>query len=395
MNIAIWNIEKFTDARLLDQIITTDTLFGGRTTTKYDRAPLLAYMQEVFTGNNTLAFMPEVFAVLEVLVDTNLALGAPPKKGGSGANGLLELLKLIKKWTKNDSWHLVPPLKRNPVAVKGVKTAQSEVVGVFYDKSEVKFRGPYAWIAGQSQAPGAGASAAYPHPWNKADITDGTKLAGQVRYYDSTRTEITFPSLNHRRPFLVDFDELKGSQRHIRCAFMHTSPGFHIGGTQAMAEIDELSGDAVGDPDICVCGGDFNVNDYSTAVATKSYKPLYSKRYKKVLTPKVNHSTHYYPKRKAKPSNRFEYMQEELIDNFLVRYRTKTAAKKAKYSGYSIDIVYPSPAPPFIPTLQDKLSRYPKFKKGDKPGPAALFRQWENFFHIRRCSDHTAIFLTI
>jgi len=394
MKILIWNVKNFTISRLTTTQVKKEGKFTTQKVAIYP-ANVLAYFQEVFTGGAANAFQPEVIALLEVLTG-NDPLGTLLPADSTGAQGLFRLLKLTKQWTANTNWRLVPPLKMNPDKPLGndQRWAQNEVVGVLYDSTRVTFEGPNNWHAGQSQPPPAvgelygGATS----PWRKAKITGATTKAGIVDFYDKDTHAIEFDDYHHRHPFLIDMKETYGTQRLVRMALMHTSPGYAEGGTREMAKITQLT--PAPPPRVVVCGGDFNVNDWNTASARYSYKPLQDVRFRKQLKMKDDFSTHYRPPPEAEPKNWTGYLQHQLIDNFLIRWQTTTEANKAKYNKATVDVVTPFPDPPYRTTMAIPLTGFAAFT-GQDPGPVARFRQWPNFWHVRYTSDHTPIYLDI
>lgn len=394
MKLLVWNVEKFTIKRLTNTTIKKEGKFTTRKVT-VDPARVEAYFQEVFVGGALGAYRPEVIAILEVQTG-NEALGALLPSGSTGAHGLFRLLKLLKQWTANPNWRLVPPLKLNPMKPMGSddRWAANEVIGVYYDSSRISFEGPNVWKNGQSQEPplvgqlyGAAGS-----PWRNATITGATTKAGIVDYYDKDAQAIAFDDYRHRHPFLVDMQETYGSQRLVRLLFMHTSPGYHEGGTREMGKITQLT--PAPPPRIVVCAGDFNVNEWNTGSSRYSYRPLLNRKFRKQLNKDANYSSHYRPVWEAEPKNWTGYLQHQLIDNFLVRMQTTTEANKQKYEKATVDVVTPDPNPPYRPTLADPLATYPTFV-GQTPGPVGRFRQWQNFWHVRSTSDHTPIYLDI
>ncbi|MEO8381653.1 MAG: hypothetical protein ABI779_18470 [Acidobacteriota bacterium] len=395
MKVLIWNVEKFTISRLTNTTIRKEGQFTSRKVT-VEPARVESYFQEVFTGGGDADYTPEVIAILELLTPKD-PLGTLLGEGTAGAQGMFRLLKLIKQWTHNPAWRLVPPLKLNPKKPVGLdaKWAQNEAIGILYDSSRVAFRGPNVWNNNQSLGP---AVAGQPYGaagsvWRKVAITGGTTNAGIVQYYDQAGTAIRFDDYHHRRPFLVDMQETYGTQRLIRLVFMHTSPGFHEGGTREMAKMTQLQPGTAGPP-IVLCGGDFNVNDYDVASSVYSYRPLYDLRFRKRLTKEIDYSTHYRPVSEAEPGGWTKYQKHQLIDNILIRHQTKTAAKNQKYTSAAIDVVTPFPHPPYDTVMDIKLADYPTYQ-GQNPGPVGRFRQWPNFWHIRTTSDHTPIYVDI
>jgi hypothetical protein len=394
MKILIWNVEKFTISRLTNTTIRKEGQFTTRKV-QVDPAKVESYIQEVFTGGAGGANRPEVIAILELLTPKE-PLGTLLAETSAGAQGMFRLLKLAKQWTQNDAWRLVPPLKLNPKKPVGIDTkwAQNEAIGVLYDSSRIAFRGPNVWNNNKSQGPTVAGQpyGAVGSAWRKDHITGGTTNAGMVEYYDSANTAIKFDDYHHRRPFLVDMQETYDKQRLIRLVFMHTSPGFHEGGTREMAKMTQLQPGSTGPP-IVVCGGDFNVNDYDVASSVYSYRPLYDLRFRKRLTKDVDYSTHYRPVFEAEPGIWTKYQKHQLIDNILIRHQTKTAAKNQKYTSAAVDVVMPFP-PLYHTVMAIPLANYPNYV-GQKPGAVARFREWPNFWHVRTTSDHTPIYVDI
>jgi hypothetical protein len=394
MKLLVWNVEKFTIKRLINTSIKKEGQFTSRKVA-VDPAKVLAYFQEVFEGGVADEYRPEVIALLEVQTG-NEKLGALLPQGSSGAEGLFRLLRLLKQWTHNNNWRLVPPLKLNPNKPGGSvdRWAANEVIGVFYDSSRIAFRGPNVWNAGKSQAPPLVGQpyGAVSSPWRNPAITGATTNAGIVDYYDKDNVAIAFDDYRHRHPFLVDMQETYGTNRLVRLLFMHTSPGYHEGGTREMGKITELT--PVPPPRIVVCAGDFNVNEWNTGSSRYSYRPLLNRKFRKQLNKDANYSSHYRPVWEAEPKNWTGYLQHQLIDNFLVRMQTTTEANKQKYEKATVDVVTPDPNPPYSTKLAIKLADYSTYQ-GKSPGPVARFRQWPNFWHVRTTSDHTPIYLDI
>ncbi len=406
MKIMVWNIERFTESRL-DHFTEyrSGALTYKRRRIYHDRQNVRDYMQQVFTGNSVAAWVPHVAAILEVQAPWYQGLGAALADDSPGANGLIRLLDLIKTWTGNDNWRLVPPLKSNPELVIGQRGAAHEAIGVFYDKDEVRFTGPYRWIGGQSQPATSGIAARYPAPWRDVATTDNTRRAGIARYFTAAGVEITFPNNCHRRPFTVDFTERDGFQRDIRCCFLHTSPGYAYNGTRALGVTRELRDDAVGGPDLTVIAGDFNINDYQARICRQAFRPLTRRNFRQMFTRQNVDSTHYQVRAKATPYTRgrrdrrgnkglydgpWGYLERKVIDNFLIRNRNGALPVPAAVRRAAMDAVYGYPDPPYAKTMNIAWDDYQIYTNA-----VAAFRWWENFYHIRHTSDHTPTFLEI
>jgi hypothetical protein len=390
MKVLVWNIEKFTDAKFRDASVTRGNF--SRKRIRLDPQPVLDYMRQVFNGNGNLNRRPDVVAILEALAPSDDNLGTPLPANSPGADGLIELLANIKVWTGNNLWRLVPPLKCNPAKPPNVPWAQSEVVGVFYNSNTVSFDGPNQWIAGASQVPAAGLVAGnYPAPWNNPLVTLNTQNAGMVDFYlPTTHRQLTFPGAGNRRPFVVDFTELGGLQRTIRFGFVHTSPGFHTAGTREFAHVQEMRQNGAGDPAISIFAGDFNVNDYKIAQRREAFRPLQNQGFLKAFTKNVQHSTHYRKLSTARPNNWYDYLGHRLIDNFLVRHKAGLAVGAvAGYPKAAVDCAEGWPAP-YVTTMHITIANLLTYNN-----PTEAFRWWENFWHIRKCSDHLPTFMNI
>lgn len=388
MKVLVWNVQRFTDAKFRDGYVYRGNFKRRRV--YFNAAEVLAYMRQIFTGNGTAAKRPDVIAILEVLAPTDSALGAPLAAGTGGADGLIELLGYIKAWTGNDDWRLVPPLKCNPAAPVGMQWAQSEVVGVFYDSNRIRFDGPNRWIAGASQPPAAGAAGHYPAPWDEDGYTLNTTNAGMVQFFTAAGVELEFPGAANRRPFVVDLTEIGPPARTIRFGFVHTSPGYHIGGTREMANIRQMKGNAVADPPLTVFAGDFNVNLYNAGDRAYSYAPLYGEQFVGAFNTWNQRSTHYEETGDARPGTWPNYQEYKLLDTFLVRRKAGgSAVAVAGYAKASVNCTLGWPAP-YTTTMNISIANLATYDN-----PTEAFRWWENFWHIRKTSDHTPTFLNI
>jgi hypothetical protein len=388
MKVLVWNIQRFTDAKFREGSVKRGKWSPKKI--KVDPGPVLNYMGQVFDGNGSAAWRPDVVAILEVLAPPGDELGVPLRANTSGAYGLIELLANIKAWTGNENWRLVPPLKCNPAKPEGMKWAQAEAVGVFYNRNTVSFDGPNRWIAGASQPVGTGEPEDYPDPWNTMDFTQGTQNAGIVDFYLPNGTPLTFPGDGNRHPFVVDFTELEDAHRTIRFGFVHTSPGFHTAGTRQFAHVQEMRQDGAGAPAISIFAGDFNVNDYQVSKRREAFRPLQNQRFWKAFTKAQQRSTHYRKLKKAKPNNWDDYLGHRLIDNFLVRHQDDAnSGDTLDYPKAAINCTEGSPAP-YVTTMQVDLADIVTYKNATQE-----FHYWQNFFHIRRCSDHVPTFLDI
>lgn len=388
MKVLVWNVQRFTDAKFRDGYVYRGNFRPRRV--NFYAAQVLAYMQQIFTGNGTAAKRPDVIAILEVLAPSDNALGAPLPQGSGGADGLIELLGCIKGWTLNDDWRLVPPLKCNPAAPVGVPWAQSEVVGVFYDSNRVRFDGPNRWIAGASQPPGVAAAGNYPAPWNDPTLTLNTTNAAMVRFFTAGGVELEFPGAANRRPFVVDLTEIGPPPRTIRFGFVHTSPGFHIGGTREMANIRQMKGNAPADPPITVFAGDFNVNLYNAAERAYSYAPLLGEQFAGAFNTWNQRSTHYEETGDARPGTWPDYQEHKILDTFLARLKAGGSdVAVAHYPKAAVNCALGWPAP-YTTTMNISIANLLTYNNAIE-----AFRWWENFWHIRKTSDHTPTFLNI
>jgi hypothetical protein len=397
MKIMVWNIERFTITKLQNYTYTPVAILGKRKK-PYDfpAANRLNYMQQVFSASGNAGSTPDVIAVLEAMCDDNTAMGQPMTQNKS--DGVLNLLAQIKAWTGNANWRVVPPLKCNPARpVHHVgKWPAQEVVAVYYNSTTVTFQGP--------DTRPAAVAPFYPPPWDQAAITNGTNRSGRVNHVDVHGAAVNFPNVGNRSPFMVDFREIGGATRLIRCLFIHTSPGYHIAGTQAVADIAAMNPPPLpappGTPDYYIACGDFNVNDWYIAWSTTGYNPyapLQALNYQKQLGT-ANQSTHFHrkgsgPHGPAQPGpNPLGYMQQDVIDNFLVRKNTGVIPA---YVNNVINCVEGSPVP-WGHAMGMALAAINAIVAGPGvPGPITTFREWQNFWCIVATSDHAPIYLEI
>jgi hypothetical protein len=387
VRVIVWNVQRFTDAKFRDGYVYRGNFKRRRV--DFYAAEVLAYMQQIVTGNGTVAHRPDVIAILEVLAPTANNLGRPLPAGSGGADGLIELLGNIKVWTGNANWRLVPPLKCNPAAPAGMPWAQSEVVGVFYDSATIRFDGPNRWIAGTSQPVGAGVPGNYPAPWNVVGNTLNTTNAGMVRFFRANGTEIVFPGAANRRPFVVDLTEI-AANRTIRFGFVHTSPGYHLAGTREMADVLQMRGNAAADPPITVFAGDFNVNEYNALDSGYAYAPLAGQNFVRAFSTANQRSTHYDEVSDVRPGPWNNYQEWKLLDTFLVRLKAGgAAAAVAGYAKAAVNCTLGWPVP-YATTMNITIANLLTYNNAIE-----AFRWWENFWHIRKCSDHTPTFLNI
>jgi hypothetical protein len=79
-----------------------------------------------------------------------------------------------------------------------------------------------------------------------------------------------------------------------------------------------------------------------------------------------------------------------LIDNFLVRLKGGAAAPVAGYPKAAVNCAEGWPAPPYATTMNITIPNLLTYSNSIE-----AFRYWENFWHIRKCSDHVPTFLDI
>lgn len=393
MKIMVWNIEKFTDMKFQDyDRVRVDDLTRKRKQIHYDANDRLYYMMQVFSASGNPANTPDVVAVLETMCDHGTPLGQPMPLLES--SGVTDLLTHIQFWTGNANWRVVPPLKCNPPRPLHYahKWPAQEVVAVFYDSTTVSFEGP--------DTRPAAVAPFYPAPWDQAAITNATNRQGRVNHVNAMGAPVTFPNNGNRRPFMVDFREIGGAARLVRCLFIHTSPqhgvaGAHVTGTAAIANIRDMNPatNATAAPDYYVACGDFNVNENIVAESAAAYAPLTAINYTKMLTIPGTASTHFRRKPKAQPLNPakgpppFGYMKRAVIDNLLV---CRAAGPPAPaYVANVINCVTGAPGP-----WQTAMgTAFGVITAG--PHAVATFRQWANFWCISATSDHAPIYLQI
>lgn len=399
MKIMVWNIEQFTQAKLMDL-----DMYGppGHTTRKrkriqkngYDRR---WYMKEVFNAWHTPATAPDVIAIVEVKAEK--ALNRGDILGATYRGGVLNLLNYIKHWTHNANWRIVPPRKCNLQYNAALVNKAQEAVAVFYNSATVIFEGPDYW--------GGGGGVAYPAPWNSPAISGGTVRAGRVVHVNAGGAPVDFPTNRYRNPFMVDFRETGVGGRLFRLLFVHTSPqhglgGSHVTGTDAIADIRDMNPatNTTAAPDFYVACGDFNVNEYNaTGEPAAAYGRLTGINFVKQFTTPPVDSTHFWRKGNtvhelSQPApDPFGYMHHEIIDNFFVCQAAFGPAPA--YVSEVINCVNGSPAPWGTAMIQT-LAVINALPTGyGLSGPIAAFREWQNFWCIIATSDHTPIYLRI
>lgn len=404
MKIMVWNIEKFTDKKFQDyKPKQKGTLGKRRRLTPLDTTWRLDYMRGIFNSNNNAGLIPDIIAVVETMVDDYSGLGQPMSI--FSADGVLQLLNLIKLTTNNQNWRVVPPIKCNPPKpiFHAGKWAAQEAVATFYNTDTVLFEGPDYWNGHAIQRAPINPAQAYHAPWDDPNVTGGTGRAGRIAHTDANGAQVLFPADMNRRPFMVDFREAGGARRLFRCLFVHTSPqrgptGTHITGTTAIARIADMdpANNQTGAPDVYVACGDFNVNDYYAHERIVAYPALSRLNYKIILRTTNTDSTHYRRKDDATPQAApFSYQHREIIDNFFVLHEPGPQPSIAGYRRTSIDSVEGLP-PPWVTAMHQDLATINAIVPAYRvPGPTATFHQWENFWCIIATSDHLPIYVRI
>ena len=380
MLLQVWNILKFTQKKFGNYVHKT-TGFAPTTTVHnaFYRHDYMAYAMG-FSSD----IYPDVFVILETMCDKNTALGDPFPV--NSAAGVTTMLDYMKNWLGEDNWRVVPPLKCNPANVAGGQNVASEGVAVFYRHDHFELTGPW-------NRPAAG----WPAPWDDDDITGNPAKSGQMRYYNGAN-EIEFPDDYHRRPFMVDLRERDGKRRTFRMLFSHTSPGFHVGGTQAIGQIPELSVNGAGQPDVFIVAGDFNVNAKNAHGATAGFQPLANIGFARFFDDRNVIST--MTKKKVgsyalDPAGVFPhfpdgYLKDEVLDNFLMRYNTNYRWARKPMTGYFYDPIRGYPAA-YGTTMDQPLATIAALPAQS----IQTFRLWENYWHVRATSDHLSIYLEV
>lgn len=380
MNLQVWNILKFTVKKFGNYVYRTGG-FAPRTY-RFDAVFRQDYMQHAIGWYSETT--PDVFVILEAQCDRDTNLGDPMPM--NSAAGITMMLDYLKGWDTDD-WRVVPPLKCNPAHVDGGDNVAHEVVAVFYRADRFQLTGPLARPAG-----------GWPAPWDDDDITGNPATSGQVRFYTAAGAEIDFPDNYHRRPFMVDLQERAGRGRLFRLLFSHTSPGFHVGGTQAIAEIRELQVNGNGQPDVFVSAGDFNVNARNAHGAAAGFQPLANIGFDRIFSDRNAISTITKPKVGAYPLDpagafpRFPdgYLQDKILDNFLLRYNTNYRWTKRPIEAFVYDPVRGFPNN-YGTTMDQTLNDIAALPMRS----IATFREWQNFWSIRATSDHLSTYMAI
>lgn len=397
MKVLVWNIQKFTASKVP---INDD----HRKRTRVSEMPAIAnYLEMVFSGNYRSNNRPDVIALLEVIDNRGTGLGKTPTDDSLATIGLITLQQFMTSLNIRDAvWLIAPPLKCNPPKppLHPGRWPQEEVVGVLYDSNKVSFEGPNYWVNGASatQLPAVPYDASYPAPWNNAAITGPTARAGRVMFTDSTNNALNFPNQNNRRPFMVDFRERYGARRLVRCAFLHTSPSTC---KQATVEIGKISAISDATPDITIVAGDYNVN-LRVERDRAAYQELTTRNFNNQLTMLNTYSTHYKKLESATPvvltrSDKYlvdksSYQDKYFIDNFYVRVKGGVATNVRVAT--AIDMVMGVPDP-YLRTMEDSLEDLKEISEEDITRGFLLFKDDDNFGHIRATSDHLPIFLNI
>lgn len=206
---------------------------------------------------------------------------------GSGVQGATDLLEAIRArltfGTRQDQWMLVPPLLLTSGGTK-------EGISVFFNSATLDFTGPYGWGGQVAKADGDFVNYGktdFKNALPTAKVSDKAgfnagkpqnTLAGQVTFFDGEDDPIGFPVRSKdRAPLLTTFWH-KSESKNIKLLSYH-APNPDDGpsaGIIQLANIPEMT-TGLGDNEIGVIVGDFNVNVYDNETAAYAYGPLTTK----------------------------------------------------------------------------------------------------------------------
>jgi hypothetical protein len=299
IKILYWNVENFGISKIND----TRSLGKKR---PIDEGEAQAMMQRMLQNSkDRLDFILDTMrqndgAMLDIFVLVeNLAGGSNIGAliNGDGVQGAVDLLEEIRAkltiGTRQDQWKLVPPLLLTSGTTK-------EGISVFFNSATLDFTGPYGWGGQQSQPNGT--FVAYIKNFKNAlpttKVSDNAAynaglaqntLAGQVTFSKAGK-EVGFPvKTKDRAPLLTTFWDKSGS-RNIKLLSYHAPKPTNepSKGIRNLANIPEMT-TALGDNEVGIIVGDFNVNAFDTDLCDYAYGPLTTKapigqQYKKHIT---------------------------------------------------------------------------------------------------------------
>lgn len=257
MRILMWNIQNFSNARISTTPDPDDPAgtAASQASASFTRDYILTTVAEAD---------PDVFVILEA----RSSLGdVGTLAEGPGPDGLRKVLALLRgPFTGASPWYLVPPLRANPYTIEaGARNrTRTETVGVFWRNDRVEFTGPLRWPQGSRAGPPGATVVAGPYPpdW-AAVVPPGMTRAAQCQFYrPSSRRELEFHEIHHRRPYLTRFKERYGAMRQVRLFSVHSPSGLKDA-IVAMSRMDTIQArDWVpGQNEVTVFAGDWNVND--------------------------------------------------------------------------------------------------------------------------------------
>jgi len=241
MRILIWNIQFFTNNRVIGQ--------QGA-----NPAETLANQQSAQANLNLItSTVAEADADIFVILETLSSQGNLGTLGtGNGPDGLLTVLAALQQ--VNAAWRVVPPLRCNPREILDGHT-YTESVGVFWRSDRLNFTGPWVWPGGNGPSAPNAVPAAYPDPW--AAACGNVTAAAQCIFHRDNGEELTFPNPLSRRPYLTTFND---GNRTLKLFSVHTKPGTDAQtATARMLAIDPAVWTPA-DNEVSVFAGDFNLN---------------------------------------------------------------------------------------------------------------------------------------
>jgi hypothetical protein len=459
--------------------------------------------------SSLVANPPDIFVVVEV----NRGLDGIPQGSVVFDASSLRLLDEIRNnpilTPANTEWHLVPPLISGAGRrAEGIAVFYKSQVG---GNPHLYFVGPWRWpgggyiaggnLANAVAASGAGGFGHYPPPWTAVAIP-GTppgfgnppnptnndalpnravpggspfnvgqqenQLAGQYQFLPPPvgvgvpAAPLNFPAAGYRSPFLTYFWDVSagaGNERLIKLLSYHAPPdqipdllfppALSAAGTANLAQVQEM-GIALGNDEVSVIVGDFNVSLFSTAganPANAAYNPLINvANYTQALTRNVGGGAgsipDTYPEKSylithirrtnsrrgstvddANPWNTngypgYGYLSEpdnqvryDAIDNIFTKYGTGVNAGGPAANITIVNRVIggpynalPAPAAPTPPlgnyvyvTAMNNVNALP-IPGGYAPRPTGRrksFRAWNNYGKVRSTSDHMALIIDV
>ncbi|HET6210469.1 MAG TPA: hypothetical protein VFD94_08810 [Jatrophihabitans sp.] len=392
MRVLVWNILSFTLVRVFDT--------SGNTPAEVMDSADKSWANTGYILRTLAQADPDIFVVIEA------RSGQGPigeLAGGNGPAGLLYLLAQFRN-SLSANWCLVPPLRVNPQDILGINT-HTESVGVFWRDDRLAFTGPMRWPAannatGPAIAPGGGATANYPPPWNAA-VPGGLQNAALCRFFPGGGQELLFNDAQHRRPYLTTFTERNAPGRNMNLFSVHFKPG--VNARTASARLSEFLDNMPPAANMFhLAVGDFNVDlinpDMLQNAALQLWGPGWADFTR--VSPPGNAQTMVLNNNAAVPG---AYLRNLCLDYGFVRYGAGAAPAvgQGPVAGVAEQIAGTAPAAPlpgFATDMQVPLAMLAHIP-GGIVNQTAVFRNRWNYGHLSPpepgTSDHLPVLLQV